>query len=421
MRDHTEACTSSSRVLPPTFSPPSMSLHLSGADLARVETASRVMVSPLVSSSVDAWRSDVNAAMRELFRAHKTVFMLPEMKGSDIYYSDDADDVVQVMKSSVEVAASGDHIVHDPVVALWHTMRRRQRVDVFSWSINAEMIGQHGYRMEDSEFTRQSVVETGSSDFVGIYSNIPGGEVLLWSMLERSDSNPFGEHAPMLLRALLPSFNAGLDALVRFNHHRETLDAVSEPLIVYGAGMVERHRNPAFEILLSAEPDRPKIMMAVLRLVTSLQPFGFPIPSHASSPVSAPQSTVSTAAAAYDLRATILGPSAFDPDGSVMVSLHRRAAPALPSRDALRERFGLTDRESEVSLLLAEGLSNTEIADRLFLSPHTARRHTANIFDKIGVSSEKRWHCVFWSPDGLHRRMMHCIDRLTPPAATVHV
>ena len=45
------------------------------------------------------------------------------------------------------------------------------------------------------------------------------------------------------------------------------------------------------------------------------------------------------------------------------------------------------EREAEVALLLAEGLSNDEIAGRLFLSPHTARRHTANIFEKLGVSS----------------------------------
>ena len=37
--------------------------------------------------------------------------------------------------------------------------------------------------------------------------------------------------------------------------------------------------------------------------------------------------------------------------------------------------------------LLAEGLSNREIARKLFLSPNTVRTHTHNIYGKLGVHS----------------------------------
>jgi LuxR family transcriptional regulator, maltose regulon positive regulatory protein len=47
----------------------------------------------------------------------------------------------------------------------------------------------------------------------------------------------------------------------------------------------------------------------------------------------------------------------------------------------------LSDRESEVILLVAEGLSNQEIADRLFISLPTVKTHINNIFNKLGVSS----------------------------------
>ncbi len=47
----------------------------------------------------------------------------------------------------------------------------------------------------------------------------------------------------------------------------------------------------------------------------------------------------------------------------------------------------LTDREMEVLHLLADGLSNREIARKLFLSPHTVRTHTYNIYGKLGVHS----------------------------------
>ncbi|MGN9844802.1 response regulator [Nonomuraea sp. H19] len=46
----------------------------------------------------------------------------------------------------------------------------------------------------------------------------------------------------------------------------------------------------------------------------------------------------------------------------------------------------LTDRERQVLGLLATGLTNTAIAQRLFLSEKTVRNHVSNIFAKLGVS-----------------------------------
>ena len=48
-------------------------------------------------------------------------------------------------------------------------------------------------------------------------------------------------------------------------------------------------------------------------------------------------------------------------------------------------RFGLTDREREVLLLLAAGRSNPEIARALFISPKTASVHVSNNLAKLGV------------------------------------
>jgi len=47
----------------------------------------------------------------------------------------------------------------------------------------------------------------------------------------------------------------------------------------------------------------------------------------------------------------------------------------------------LTPREIDVLKLVAQGLSNTDIARRLFLSEHTVHRHLANILRKLGLSS----------------------------------
>jgi ATP/maltotriose-dependent transcriptional regulator MalT len=54
-------------------------------------------------------------------------------------------------------------------------------------------------------------------------------------------------------------------------------------------------------------------------------------------------------------------------------------------RDGLA-RFGLTAREREVLILVAEGLSNSQIGGRLFISPKTVSVHVSNLLAKLGVS-----------------------------------
>src|SRR5215216_3649651 len=48
---------------------------------------------------------------------------------------------------------------------------------------------------------------------------------------------------------------------------------------------------------------------------------------------------------------------------------------------------GLTSREVEVLGLVAEGLTNAQVAQRLFLSPRTVQRHLNSIYHKLGASS----------------------------------
>lgn len=47
----------------------------------------------------------------------------------------------------------------------------------------------------------------------------------------------------------------------------------------------------------------------------------------------------------------------------------------------------LSEREHEVPELIAEGLSNREVAQRPFISPRTVKRHTSNIYGKLGIRS----------------------------------
>jgi ATP/maltotriose-dependent transcriptional regulator MalT len=59
----------------------------------------------------------------------------------------------------------------------------------------------------------------------------------------------------------------------------------------------------------------------------------------------------------------------------------------LGGRNATARRAGLTAREVEVLSLVAAGLSNRQVAERLVVSEHTVHRHLANVYAKLGVSS----------------------------------
>jgi DNA-binding NarL/FixJ family response regulator len=60
---------------------------------------------------------------------------------------------------------------------------------------------------------------------------------------------------------------------------------------------------------------------------------------------------------------------------------------AVKEADRGRSGIALTAREREVLRLVAEGLRDREIAQRLVLSPHTVHRHVANIRTKLGRPS----------------------------------
>jgi DNA-binding NarL/FixJ family response regulator len=80
------------------------------------------------------------------------------------------------------------------------------------------------------------------------------------------------------------------------------------------------------------------------------------------------------------LEAAAAGQAVLDP----AVQARLLAAVNLPQLAAAAPPDGLTDREAEVLRLIAAGLSNTEIAGRLFVSEATVKTHINRIFAKTG-------------------------------------
>jgi DNA-binding NarL/FixJ family response regulator len=79
------------------------------------------------------------------------------------------------------------------------------------------------------------------------------------------------------------------------------------------------------------------------------------------------------------VEAVARGEAALDPavQHHVLAALTEPATPELPD--------GLTPREAEVLALIAEGLTNAEIAERLVVSAATVKTHVNHIFAKAGV------------------------------------
>ena len=57
-----------------------------------------------------------------------------------------------------------------------------------------------------------------------------------------------------------------------------------------------------------------------------------------------------------------------------------------------QRQLGITKRELEILELIAQGLSNREIADRLFVSENTVKTHSSRLFDKL--SAKRRTQAV---------------------------
>ena len=70
-----------------------------------------------------------------------------------------------------------------------------------------------------------------------------------------------------------------------------------------------------------------------------------------------------------------------------LVSLEDISSTCKIRGEVLKERYHLTEREIEVVQCVSEGLTNEDVARRLFISRFTVENHLKSIFEKTGVKN----------------------------------
>jgi DNA-binding CsgD family transcriptional regulator len=162
------------------------------------------------------------------------------------------------------------------------------------------------------------------------------------------------------------------------------LDAGGKRLLLCDEKGEPVHASTALERTLAADPERPAIERTMQRLARSTAELRRNGKTAVRGLGENGERVLATVRGRYRLYASLAGQTS--PGPGVLVLLEPLFQEPLPDAE-VRERFGLTGQEVRVARQIADGAHNDELARRLGISPHTARRHTEHVLDKLGIAS----------------------------------
>lgn len=356
-----------------------MRRHLDAAALKATSEAVQVLVSPLKYASEAEWRAEVHRALRALFSADQTMSIIAGSAG--LVRSEDLDpSVLRSLRAWFEdFTPDGRVTMTDPVVNDWNDRRRASGIPVYTRDVIDKVID---HRVSESPYVNEALEPNRIRYWQGVYGRGPNdSDAVLWISYQKPDQEPFGEASIPLLSLLAPAFQAGLDALSRLGDARAALDALHQPLIVFNWDGRELHRTRAFVELTPTPAGAAAVAARARSLARDFAGGG----SLGVPPES--EARIATDDGDFILRVALLPEGLLSGSPAVAVMVHPTSLPALPDVSTLRSAHGLTKREAEVALLLAQGATRDQVAETLGISPHTARAHTEKVFAKLGVTT----------------------------------
>lgn len=209
------------------------------------------------------------------------------------------------------------------------------------------------------------------------------------------------------------SSDAGAVALtaILVDHHPLWLDAVEKILAQLGISTIERLQNPAeapafverlrpdllvLDIEANGTEGAPSVGLASLRECCERLPGLRAIVFSNSSEPETIEAAFDAGAAAYVIKTAGHQDFASAIRQTFEQSIHFANAPTQNpiGRRPAADNPGLTPREVEILRLVANGLTNGEVARTLFVTEQTVKFHLSNIYRKLGVANRteaSRW------------------------------
>jgi DNA-binding CsgD family transcriptional regulator len=342
--------------------------------LELLERAVSVALSPLDFPDATSWGDALTAALCALTNASAGAFLLPPAGSHWRALNHDA--------SSDEMLAGWG--MHEETTERLHD---QSNADLVFWARDD---------LASADTPRRPMPLSGT---IGVRVRTTGGAVAAVCVHRDRSQGPAPSHLIAALRTIAPAFRAGIATWIASSICRaditRMLDSLADPALMFDIAGRVTHANAAMQRLSSwANPTRlrdeaQRIAWALGAMARRRNASTAPsLRGDAGSDPNAVHS-LRIGATVYRLRGTIIGEHLFGAEPSVLVTMTAAAVEPL-SDEALQSCFGLTTREIQVARLVAEGLSNSEIADRLGVKFFTARNHVERTLAKLDVASRHR-------------------------------
>ena len=353
-------------------------------DIDHLQGAMRALLSPLDAAEVNEWRTDVNLALQKLFDTGQSSFTL-----------DGADPVSFV--AGLDPSFGHDYAAFYHAIDEGAELRRKKSLQVFNRAeiFENQVDSFHQSSRIYNDFYRPHQY----NDVVGLWLEGPDGSQRLGGVATRAvitvahhryGTERLGDWGLAVMRLLQPALQAGVEAYIRFMRQRSllerTLDAFDIATALFDRDGRLLHQNPPMTRLLESDVQKDLLSENILRAARAFTGPEWHSPGRRPKQFIPSVQIVETTGSTYQAKVCRLGSSLRGNDDAVLVTLEP-FVPTQASRDYIRERFGLSRREAEIALLLAQRKRTAEIADLLCISIHTARRHTESIMAKLGVHS----------------------------------
>lgn len=357
-----------------------MTLALTGAEERQLAELSRTMLSPLEHESLRSWCEAIVAGTKIMVAADLGGIAV-RLEAELVIHAD--------MATAGREYVERSRPLHDRLRFL------DRAVSLGAWSRRLLFEGRVDEYLA-SPYYNEYIVPNRMFDALGLAlarrKEPIAPDRITQLILHRSRrGKPFDERQLRLIRLLLPAFEAGLHALQTYARHRETLanalDQLREPLMICDSRGRPVHLNRALESLLGEDPESGRITEAMARV-------GMSIAAHCRrsegvGPAQPPTINIRTQHGLYRLHGTFSERGDLLDDPTLLIAVET-LSPRWPSEQELMRRFALTRSQARITLLLAHGKTNEEIACELSISPATARNHTARVREKLGIASRAR-------------------------------